>query len=228
MQRVNGSGTKKQNRPLHTANPFIDKAVVKDYEAWYTTIGRRADCLEKALLKQLLRKFPGANSLLEIGCGTAHFTRWFENQGLKVLGMDISRPMLEKAKSLASPFCLLADALKLPLAENSFDLTAIITTLEFLSDPIRGLSEALRVSKMGLILGALNSQSTLGRRIKFDRSSPWINAHLFSLKELIRLVQLVDIGYPFKIYWQTTLWPLIPFSLPLPWGSFIGLSVRIN
>ena len=52
------------------------------YEAWYETAGRRADRLEKALFKQLMTGFPHAHTLLEIGCGTGHFARWFGELGL--------------------------------------------------------------------------------------------------------------------------------------------------
>ncbi len=228
MDQIKGSINQEQDQPFEEVNPFTDKTVVQRYEAWYANIGRRADHLEKDLLKKLLDQFPEAHSLLEIGCGTAHFTRWFETQGLQVLGLDSSRPMLEEAKSLGNPFCLLADALKLPLATNSFDLTAMITTLEFIPDPLRGLTEALRVSRQGLILGVLNRRSILGRRINDDQSTAGYAANLFTPNELVRLVKQVVGGDQFKISWKTTLWPLTPFSLPLPWGGFIGMSVRIT
>ncbi|MBN1135320.1 MAG: hypothetical protein JXM73_01975, partial [Anaerolineae bacterium] len=59
-------------------NPFANLGLASGYEAWYETTGRRADRLEKALLKQLLARFPQASSLLEVGCGTGHFTRWLK------------------------------------------------------------------------------------------------------------------------------------------------------
>lgn len=48
------------------------------YEAWYATLrGQRVHRAERALLEWLLAAFPQARSVLEIGCGTGHFTRWF-------------------------------------------------------------------------------------------------------------------------------------------------------
>jgi ubiquinone/menaquinone biosynthesis C-methylase UbiE len=209
-------------------NPFSDTALVENYEAWYTTLGRRADRLEKALLKRLLRAFPKAQTLLEVGCGTAHFTRWFESQGLQVIGLDNSWPMLLEAMALESPACLLGDALKIPLATKSFDLVAMITTLEFLSDPLKGLTEALRISRQGLILGVLNQCSKLGRQIEKVKSPPWDAAHLFTLKALSRLIRQAADGEQIKTTWWTTLWYLHPFALPLPWGGFIGMRVNKN
>lgn len=227
MQQVDVPTYQGQNGSFEKGNPFNDNALVESYEEWYTTVGRRADNLEKNLLIILLNQFPTAHTLLDIGCGTAHFTSWFETQGLEVIGLDSSRPMLAKAKSLKSPLCVLADALKIPLATDSFDLTAMITTLEFLPDPLRGVREALRVSRQGLILGVLNRLSVLGRQIKNDKSTPWNAAHLYTSSELVRLARQAVGRFQVKISWQTTLWPLFPFSLPLPWGSFIGMSVRI-
>lgn len=56
------------------ANSFTNPSIVAGYEAWYETTGRRADRLEKALLKRLLAGFPRVRALLEVGCGTGHFT----------------------------------------------------------------------------------------------------------------------------------------------------------
>ncbi len=63
-------------------NPFDDPAVAERYEQWYSGHGRRADRLEKRLLAQLLEDFPGASTVLDVGCGTGHFTRWMASRGL--------------------------------------------------------------------------------------------------------------------------------------------------
>lgn len=225
---VDGFANQDQNQSPARGNPFTDAMLVESYEAWYTTTGSRVDRLEKVLLKQVLGAFPTAHTLLEIGCGTAHFTRWFESQGLQVMGLDISRPMLAEAMSSNSPPCLQGDALHTPLAIDSFDLVAMITTLEFLPDPLKGLTEALRISRQGLILGVLNHRSKLGRQLEKIERPPWAAAHLFTLKELIRLIRQAAGGDQIKIAWHTTLWPFLPVALPLPWGGFIGMSVITN
>ena len=147
-------------------NPFANPQITAGYEAWYQTVGRRADYQEKALLKRLLNCFPTARSILEVGCGTGHFTRWFGEQGLPTVGPDLSWPMLEVAKRLMGPPCLQGDAFVLPFRSASIDLVVLITTLEFLPNPVQALAEALRVARQGLLLGVLNAQSHLGRRYK--------------------------------------------------------------
>jgi ubiquinone/menaquinone biosynthesis C-methylase UbiE len=87
-------------------NPFAKPDTAWAYEAWYETTGRRADRLEKALFRQMLARFPQASSLLEIGCGTGHFTRWFKELGLRTAGLDLSLPMLAEAICLGSVRCI--------------------------------------------------------------------------------------------------------------------------
>lgn len=79
-------------------NPFANPALVVGYEAWYETSGRRADRLEKALLRRLLADFLQGRTMLEIGCGTGHFTRWFSEQGFQTIGLDLSLAMLAQAR----------------------------------------------------------------------------------------------------------------------------------
>jgi ubiquinone/menaquinone biosynthesis C-methylase UbiE len=211
---------------LLLVNPFTDSATVAGYEAWYETAGRRADRLEMALLEYLLADFPQAWSVLEVGCGTGHFTRWFWEQGLRAVGLDMSTAMLAEAIRLDSPPCVLGNALTLPFATGAFDLSVLITTLEFMADPAQALVEAMRVARCGLILGVLNRQSLLAWRLKRSGKSLWQMAHFFTPAELAHLVQRAAAGKPVQITWRTTLWPLWPGALPLPWGGFIGMAVQ--
>lgn len=208
-------------------NPFTDPAIVTNYETWYETVGRRPDRLEKRLLKQFLPGFPKAHTLLEVGCGTGHFTRWFCEQRFWPAGLDVSPAMLAEAVRLGSPSYVLGDALTLPFATGAFDLSVLITTLEFVVDPAQALVEAMRVARCGLILGMLNRQSLLGWRLKRSRESLWQVAHFFTPAELAHLVQRAAAGKAAKITWRTTLWPLWPGALPLLWGGFIGMAVRL-
>jgi SAM-dependent methyltransferase len=158
------SPTTSRVRPSKPSNPFDDTAIAGRYEDWYATEGRPADSLEKQLLGKLLRGFPRARSILEVGCGTGHFTRWFVELGLDAVGADTSEPMLHAARWLGGARYLRGDAGALPMADRSFDLTAMITTLEFVPDPARALAEAVRVARHGVLLGVLNRWSIMTLR----------------------------------------------------------------
>jgi ubiquinone/menaquinone biosynthesis C-methylase UbiE len=209
-------------------NPFTRSQTPLSYEAWYETTGRRADRLEKALLKRLLACFPRADNLLEVGCGTGHFTRWFEELGLQTAGLGSSLPRLTEAIRLSCPLCVRGDALALPFLDDAFDLIALITTLEFVTDPVQALSEALRVSRQGVLLGVLNRQSLLGWQRKKEGGPIWDLARFFALAELTHLVRRAAAGRRVEVVWRTTLWPIWPGALPLSWGGFVGMAVTLS
>jgi len=209
-------------------NPFTEQDIAGKYESWYRTSGIRADEQEKALLKELIKKFPGARSILELGCGTGHFTRWFqETCGLTAFGMDASRAMLAEAKRYGSKMLIKGDADNIPLSSNAVDISAFITTLEFLPDPEFAIKEAYRVSKKGILLGVINKNSLLGIKYKMSGGPIWRNAHIYTIKGLRKLIRKA-IGKRAEITWRTTLWSLLPGHLPLPWGGFIGMLVKWN
>ncbi|MDX1924872.1 MAG: class I SAM-dependent methyltransferase [Pirellulaceae bacterium] len=210
-------------------NPFDDLELAARYECWYSGPGRRASEMEKALLGKLLRSFKDAKSVLEIGCGSGHFTRWMRQLGYKVTGLDSSAAMLDQARALNGVEYVVGDALSLPFEECDFDVSALITTLEFIDDPKLAITEAARVAKIGLLLGAINRHSVLGLRRSRSRRTPWNSAKLYTPHELSCLVRSTLADRVLKISWQTTLWP-IPFvkHLPHPWGDFIGLSVNLK
>jgi ubiquinone/menaquinone biosynthesis C-methylase UbiE len=119
----------------HTTAHVFDERVARDFEARYEQgFGRFASQQEEALLYQQLQHFPGASSLLEVGYGTGHFTRWFVKQGLQVTGLDTSPAMLEQARLRNGTNYLLGDAQALPFEHQCFVLVALITTLEFVTD----------------------------------------------------------------------------------------------
>jgi SAM-dependent methyltransferase len=211
-----------------TSNPFANPAIVSSYESWYETTGRRADRLEKPLLERLLASFSQVDTILEVGFGTGHFTRWFGEQGLRAVGLDLSLPMLAEAVRLGSPPCMRGDALALPFCSGAFDLVALITILEFVPDPNQALMEALRVAQQGLILGVLNRQSLLGWRLKREGGPIWEAACFFTPVELACLVQRAAAERQMHVVWKTTLWPLWSGESPLPWGGFIGMAVVLS
>jgi SAM-dependent methyltransferase len=231
-----------------SGNVAFDEHVAAHYEAWYETPeGRRADELEKAILGWLLvQEWGGLSSLplgqarkpalpasvLEIGCGTGHFSRWLGGQGLAVVGLDSSPTMLTQARTLDGVPLVRSDARRLPFADGVFDLATFITTLEFLARPQEALAEALRVARCGVILGVLNRWSLLGlqRRLAgLFRPTVYDAAHFYGVGELKRLLRSAA-GEQAHIVWRTTLFPRgWPWpQMRLPWGGFIGMALIVS
>ena len=80
----------------------------------------------------------GPKSVLEVGCGTGLFLEWFAQGGHQVTGLDPSPYMLNLARRRVPERVALdrGYAEDLPYEDNAFDTVALITTLEFVNDPI--------------------------------------------------------------------------------------------
>jgi ubiquinone/menaquinone biosynthesis C-methylase UbiE len=107
------------------------------YDRWFTTpTGLLVKRYEAELLLDLLKPAQG-DILLDAGCGTGVFTVDLISLGSRVIGLDISMPMLTWAreKSKGYPFqAVLGDMLSLPFADGSFDKVVSVTALEFIED----------------------------------------------------------------------------------------------
>ena len=140
--------------------------------------------------------------------------------------------MLAEARALGGVPLVQSDARRLPFAYGAFDLTVLITTLEFLEQPREALAEALRVSRRGVVLGVLNRWSVLGlqRRLAgFFRRTVYDAAHFYGVGELKRLLWSVA-SEQARTVWRTTLFPRgWPWpQVALPWGGFIGIALIVG
>ncbi len=207
---------------------IFGEEIAENYECWYETKeGKLFDNLEKQLILRLIRPKNG-ESLLDIGCGTGHFLRWFKNSGLRISGVDNSADMLNIAKKDLNEGTelKLTNAEKLPYPENKFDIVTMITTLEFLDKPEVSLKEAIRVAKKRVFLGFLNKYSLLSlkRRIKgFFKDSIYNEAKFYSIRKLIRLTRSID--KELEIIWESVGGR---FESKNPFGPFIGLLIKIK
>ena len=163
-----------------------------------------------------------------------HYEAWYEGTGrradqleksmiLRLLDwIDGGRSLLDSSSNLA----VVGDGHQLPFRDRSFDVVTIITTLEFVTSPSRVLEEAVRVARRGLLIGALNRTSRLGRKLRSATDEPWVNANLLTVSQLRQWIADACGGLDFSLTWLTTLWPGLAKALRLPWGDFIGMAVR--
>jgi ubiquinone/menaquinone biosynthesis C-methylase UbiE len=207
----------------------------KRYEASYESRYKRADALEKKLLKKLLDQFDDAQRLLEVGCGTAHFTRWMESLGFECCGVDISIFMLKEAQGMWIQGCLLqCEASHLPFRTKSMDVVVYVTSLEFMPDLETVLTEAGRVAKKGMVIGLINKWSlhTLRKMLQAKGGSNqfYRNASFYSIRDMKRRLNKVLKGQKI-INWRTTVFPRIFGNLEsscFPFGAFLGIAVKLD
>jgi ubiquinone/menaquinone biosynthesis C-methylase UbiE len=129
-----------------------------DYEKWFfSSRNRIAADLETRLTLSMLKPVRG-RSLLDVGCGTGARLSPLLKGGLDVSGLDPSPYMLDIAGKKLGNRVELHRGLgeSLPFEDNSFHYVSLITTLEYVDDPVKALEEALRVAKDKIFIGIYN------------------------------------------------------------------------
>lgn len=103
---------------------------------------------------------PGAG-VLDLCCGTGDVLVAMENRGAWVAGSDFCHPMLLEARRKSKSPLFEADALKLPLKNDSLDLVTCAFGFRNLANYDQGFEEFLRVLKPGGVAAILEfSQPT--------------------------------------------------------------------
>lgn len=203
------------------------------YEAWYhSPRGRWIAGREFALLQALLPARTG-DRLLDVGCGTGHFSRRFQAVGLRVTGLDPDPAMLDFARAqTGGGHYLQGYSERLPFADGEFDYAAAITSLCFVKDPVRALAEMWRVSRHGVVLGLLNRHSLLYRQKQGSGSyagarwDTWEDARAWSAALAPKpavVKHRTAIFVPAGGRLARGLEALLPAALP--WGGFLALYI---
>lgn len=213
---------------------FFNREHTDSYEQWYEGRYKRAELWQKKVMEQLVTADNRIKTLLEFGCGTARFTRWWKDIGIEASGGDISPLMLSQAKHLFHGDLVMADAHHMPFKDHSFDALAFITTFEYYKDPVRVIREAARVGKYGIAMGMMNRYSTkvLRRRAQqlFGKNPFYITATFYSPRMLMNIIDKALVGRKYTVHWTCT---GLPRWFPvqqwnLPFGDFFGLYIQLN
>ena len=83
-------------------------------------------------LPGLIRRYNHGSRALDFGCGTGRSTRFLRNLGLHVIGADISRAMLDQARSVdpSGEYHLIRDSIAGEFAPGSFDIILAAFTFD--------------------------------------------------------------------------------------------------
>ncbi len=219
-----------QNRPEW----FFNRAHTDTYELWYEGRYKRAEVWQKKVMEQLVSKDKRVKTLLEFGCGTTRFTRWWKEIGIKATGGDISPLMLSQAIHLFDGDLVMADSHHMPFKDHTFDSLAFITTFEYYKDPVKVIRESARVAKYGIAMGMMNRNSpkVLRRRVQqvFGKNPFYVTATFYTPKMLIAIIEEALQGREYTIEWSCTglpkWFPVQQWSVP--YGDFFGLYVKLK
>ncbi len=205
--------------------------------------GRTALRLERELLERVWDPL-GSHRVLEVGCGTGSFLRWFADRGHRPSGVEPSWELVKEAQRRLPDSVEIRHgfAEDLPFSDNEFDTVALITTLEFVEDPEAALAEACRVARKHVLLGVLNkwSLSACYRRLEFLwKPTVYQEASFFSIPQLRKMLTHILYGTP-PWSWRTCflfpLWLLprlqavetYPLVQRQPFGHFIAMRIDLR
>jgi SAM-dependent methyltransferase len=162
--------------------------IARVYEAWWrpalfavsTGFGAPSGAAEaEIVLAHLARRTTRDGAWLDLSCGAGTFLRRLSEAGARearsppIVGLDLSRSMLERARARAPGAVLVrADAAHLPFADRTFAAVTNLAALDLYEDPARVVAEAARVLVPG---GRWIASSFVARTRKDPRA-----ARLFS------------------------------------------------
>lgn len=164
------------------------------YDFWFNSpIGALIRAYESSLLLEFLNPKSG-ELILDAGCGTGIFTLDILQKGARVVGIDISLPMLRRAKEKSKEYSfhgVTADMLALPFPREIFDRVISSTALEFIPEGEQAVQEMFRVAKKGaiIVVATLNSLSPWAQRRQAEatENSIFAQAIFRSPEELLAL-----------------------------------------
>jgi len=162
---------------------------------------------EKRLSADFLELEPDS-TVLDVACGTGNFTRYFTKQIAAsqpgyddrsfVVGMDISWPMLERARTYLRReglsdriFLLRGDATRVPLRRASFDRVHCTGALHMMDDIDEALRNLARVLEPGgiCVVGTFLLGDGLGRRVLKRLGGVPASFHWFEQDELYQRME---------------------------------------
>lgn len=134
------------------------------YDQWFQTpLGKLIKDYESELVLRMLMPGPG-EMILDAGCGTGIFSADILETGARVMGLELSLTMLDRALTrCGGQFFqpVIGDMRRLPFTDDSFRKSVSITAIEFIQDAGEAIKELFRVTKPGglIVVATLNALS---------------------------------------------------------------------
>jgi ubiquinone/menaquinone biosynthesis C-methylase UbiE len=186
-----------------------------DGDIMATTVGSEFDSISEiydstrraateAELKVISNELRECHTILDVGIGTGRFAKPLSDLGFKIVGIDLSLKMMSKARKKGVQNLILADALKMPFMDGSFDASIIIHVFQLIPDWRNVTREMGRVTKNKVTALLTNRQREWNNPTNV---AGYPSTILPSFQELwARYTRLrEEMGYPFrrnKRMWQ--------------------------
>ncbi len=170
----------------------------------------------------------GVKSALDVGCGSGFSTYYMQNYVPDIWAVDQSSRMLAQHPLKNTDKLRVGDALKLPFADNSFDLVYGWEVLHHISEPSLAVAEMARVSRRYVLVAEPNPVNLAQFLFALiDPEHRWVLRYKLSyMRNLFESVGL-RVEHSSSGGWvfpnKTPLW-LLPLLQRLPYRSPLGIS----
>lgn len=127
--------------------------------SWYGKLWRSIrDGFRARLIKWQFKP----KKVLDVGCGRGGFVHALRKQGIDAYGVDISEHAIDLAHEEVKPYLRRADVLRLPYADNEFDLVISFNVLHHMEQGNikRAVNETVRVAKETIIHKIVTHENT--------------------------------------------------------------------
>lgn len=101
-------------------------------------------------VEAMVRALAGCKSVLDVGIGTGRFAKPLTERGFQVVGIDISRNMMLRARQKGIEDVVLGDVYNLPFRDGAFDASVAVHVLHIVKDWRSMMKEVGRVTTKGV------------------------------------------------------------------------------
>ncbi|MGH9779487.1 MAG: class I SAM-dependent methyltransferase [Candidatus Acidiferrales bacterium] len=147
------------NEPSYSARTrYQDAAEVRSFEAarYRTWLGRLRLRGEQRAVRRVLAALPAMARIADIPCGIGRWAPVLGERAQKIVGLDISWAMLERARAeqVGKLALARAEAERLPLADGAVDIIFCYALMKHLPPEAKRavLAEFARVARRGLVI----------------------------------------------------------------------------
>lgn len=158
--------------------------------------GTLIDNREKEAVLSAIGPIEDGHRILEVACGTGRFTTMLADQGAEIIGLDISREMLEQGREKAATAGLSdtvefmrGDASRLPFPDDHFDSVVAMRFFHLMDEPIPFMKELRRVSTDQVFFDTFNRRSL---RVLYTWLLP-MGSRLYSESQVVEMLSAADL-----------------------------------
>jgi ubiquinone/menaquinone biosynthesis C-methylase UbiE len=128
-------------------SPYVFDGIAKVYDA---TRSLPEDVM-KAAVDALSEELAGHESVLDVGVGTGRFALPLASRGVKVVGLDLAREMMLRAREKGFADAVMGSATSMPFRDKAFDAAVMVHLLHLVPDWRAVLGEVRRCVRCTLL-----------------------------------------------------------------------------